>query len=196
MKKPTLVFATGNPNKLAEVNQLIGHRFEVHGLKDIGCTEDIPETQDTIAGNAWQKARYVKEHYGLDCFAEDTGLEVDALDGAPGVFSARYAGPQKNAEDNMQLLLKNLRGVADRSARFRTVIALILNGAEHTFKGVAAGRIATERHDGDQGFGYDPLFFPEGYDRSFAQMPASAKNEISHRGRAVRQLVRFLNQHL
>ena len=191
--KPTLVFATGNPHKLKEVRALIGHKYDIKGLEDIGCTEDIPETSDTIEGNALLKARYVKEHYQLDCFSEDTGLEVDALDGAPGIYSARFAGPQKNADDNMDLLLQKLAGKDNRRARFRTVVALILNGKEYTFEGIIRGRIATERH-GEQGFGYDPLFIADGYTQSFAQMNQQLKNEISHRGRAIRKLQTFLEQ--
>lgn len=191
--KPTLVFATGNPNKLKEVRALIGHKYTLKGLEDIGCTEDIPETSDTIAGNALLKARYVREHYQLDCFSEDTGLEVDALDGAPGIYSARFAGPQKNADDNMDLLLQKLAGKDNRQAQFRTVVALILEGQEYTFEGIIRGRIATKRR-GEQGFGYDPLFIPDGYTQSFAQMDQQVKNEMSHRGRAIRKLQDFLDQ--
>lgn len=191
---PTLVFATGNSNKLKEVRALIGHMYDIKGLKDIGCTEDIPETSDTIEGNALLKARYVREHYQLDCFSEDTGLEVDALAGAPGIYSARFAGPQKDANDNMDLLLQKLAGQPHRDAQFRTVVALMLAGKEYTFEGIIRGEIATERH-GDQGFGYDPLFIPEGYNQSFAQMDQQVKNEISHRGRAIRKLQAFLEQH-
>jgi len=191
--KPTLVFATGNPNKLKEVRALIGHKYTIKGLSDIGCTKDIPETSDTIEGNALLKARYVKEHYQLDCFSEDTGLEVDALAGAPGIYSARFAGPQKDADDNMDLLLKKLQDEDNRAAQFRTVVALILNGKEYTFEGIIRGHIAPRRL-GDKGFGYDPLFIPEGYATSFAQMEQKNKNVISHRGRAIQKLQDFLDQ--
>jgi len=193
--KPTLVFATGNSNKLREVRELIGQHYDVKGLSDIGCQEEIPETSPTIAGNALQKAHYVRDHYQLDCFSEDTGLEVDALDGAPGIFSARYAGPQKKAQDNMQLLLKNLKGNPNRAAQFRTVVALLLEGEEHTFEGIIRGHIL-EAPRGSGGFGYDPVFVPEGYDQTFAELDASVKNKISHRGRAVSQLAEFLSGRL
>ncbi len=193
--KPTLVFATGNPNKLREVRELIGQHYDVKGLSDIGCTEDIPETSPTIAGNALQKAHYVRDNYGLDCFSEDTGLEVDALNGDPGIYSARYAGPHKDPQDNMQLLLQNLAGTDNRGAQFRTVIALLLDGEERTFEGIVRGHIL-EAPRGTGGFGYDPIFVPEGYDQTFAELDASAKNQISHRGRAVRQLTKFLSGQL
>jgi XTP/dITP diphosphohydrolase len=191
-----IVFATNNQHKLAEVRQILGERFEVVGLKDIGCHEDIPETADTLEGNALQKVHYVKEHYGLDCFADDTGLEVAALDGAPGVHSARYAelfskGDTHDSDANMNLLLKNLEEKNDRSARFRTVIALIYKGQEYFFEGICPGKILHERH-GSEGFGYDPIFQPTGFDLSFAQMSAEEKNAISHRGRATQKLAEFL----
>lgn len=191
-----LVFATNNAHKLQEVRQILGERFEVVGLKDIGCYEDIPETAETLEGNAQQKAHYVKEHYGLDCFADDTGLEVAALDGAPGVHSARYAelfskGDTHDSDANMNLLLKNLEEKIDRSARFRTVIALIYKGQEYLFEGICPGKILHERH-GSEGFGYDPIFQPTGFDQSFAQMSAEEKNAISHRGRATQKLAEFL----
>ena len=187
----TIVFATANPHKVREVNELIGDQYEILSLKDIGCKEDIPETQDTIAGNAQQKARYLKAHYGHDCFAEDTGLEIDALNGAPGVYTARYAGPQRNAQDNMQLVLEQLADTNQRSARFRTVIALILDGKEYLFEGVAEGHI-TEQQCGTEGFGYDPIFVPEGYEQTFAELDSAEKNVISHRGKAVDKLAQFL----
>lgn len=187
----SLIFATGNPHKVREVNAMLGDDFNIKSLRDIGCQEDIPETQPTIEGNALQKARYVVEHYGVDCFSEDTGLEVDALDGAPGVLSARYAGPERDPEANMDLLLRNLAPYENRRARFRTVIALIMNGREHTFEGIVEGHIAPGRR-GDGGFGYDPVFIPAGYGRSFAEMDTEEKNAISHRGRAIRKLVEFL----
>lgn len=191
-----IVFATNNAHKLSEVRQILGESFEVVGLKDIGCTEDIPETAETLEGNALQKARYVKEHYGYDCFADDTGLEVVALGGAPGVHTARYAelfgkGDTHDSDANMNLLLKNLENITDRRARFRTVIAFIYKGQEHLFEGIVEGNILKERH-GHEGFGYDPIFQPEGYDRCFALMSAEEKNAISHRGRATKKLVEFL----
>lgn len=191
MKK--LVFATGNPHKVKEVNQLLGNEFEVRSLLDIGCTEDVPETQLTIQGNALQKAQYVHEKYGVDCFSEDTGLEVTALGGEPGVFSARYAGEARDAGENMALLLQKLGTRPDRQARFRTVIALILDGETHTFEGIVNGNIRQAR-SGTGGFGYDPIFEPEGFSQTFAELEAAAKNEISHRGRAVRKLIAFLRQ--
>ena len=186
-----LVFATNNAHKLEEVRQILGDRFKVLSLNDINCHEDIPETADTFQGNALQKARYVKEHYGYDCFADDTGLEVKALNGAPGVHSARYAGDH-DSEANMTKLLQELEKKSDRSAQFRTVIALILNGQEVLFEGIVTGQIATERHYGDGGFGYDPIFVPDGYTETFSQMSAQSKNLISHRGRAVRKLADYL----
>lgn len=194
-----LVFATNNAHKLQEVRQILGDSFEVVGLHDIGCHEDIPETADTLEGNALQKARYVREHYGLDCFADDTGLEVRALDGAPGVHTARYAelfgtGETHDSNANMNLLLRNLQNKSDRHARFRTVFALIYQGEEHLFEGIVEGEILHERH-GNEGFGYDPVFEPEGRGISFAEMPAADKNAISHRGRATRKLVEFLKTH-
>lgn len=191
-----LVFATNNAHKLQEVRQILGDSFEVVGLHDIGCTEDIPETAETLEGNALQKARYVREHYGLDCFADDTGLEVRALDGAPGVHTARYAelfgtGETHDSNANMNLLLHNLENKSDRHARFRTVFALLYQGEEHLFEGIVEGEILHERH-GSEGFGYDPVFEPEGRGISFAEMTAEDKNAISHRGRATRKLVEFL----
>ena len=191
-----IVFATNNAHKLAEVRQILGQQFQVVGLADIGCTEDIPETADTLEGNALQKAHYVKEHYGLDCFADDTGLEVEALGGAPGVHTARYAelageGDSHSSDANMRLLLRKLEKYNNRNARFRTVIALLYQGEEYLFEGVCEGIILTERH-GTEGFGYDPVFQPKGYDRCFAQMTADEKNAISHRGRATQKLAEFL----
>ena len=188
-----LVFATNNAHKLEEVRQILGDRFEVLSLNDINCHEDIPETGDTFQDNALQKARYVKEHYGYYCFADDTGLEVKALNGAPGVHSARYAG-NHDSEANMTKLLAELKEKTDRSAQFRTVIALLLNGQEVLFEGIVKGKIATERHYGDGGFGYDPLFIPDGYTETFSQMTPESKNLISHRGRAVRKLADYLKQ--
>ncbi len=186
-----LIFATNNAHKLGEVQALLGDAFELVTLRQCGITEDIPETADTLEGNALQKARYVYDKTGLDCFADDTGLEVDALGGAPGVHSARYATDGHDFAANNRLLLKNLEGETDRTARFRTVIALIIDGVEYTFEGRVEGTIATAE-SGSEGFGYDPLFVPSGEIITFAQMSAEAKNAISHRGRAVAKLVNFL----
>lgn len=187
-----LVFATNNLNKLQEVQVLIPKHIKILSLNDIGCLEDIPETQDTIEGNAIQKATYIKEHYGYDCFADDTGLEVDALNGAPGVYSARYAGPQRHAEDNMAKLLNALHDKTNRNAHFKTVIALQLSKQQHIFTGICKGVITTSKH-GQKGFGYDPIFKPTGYTQTFAEMDLSLKNTIGHRGKAVSLLVDFLN---
>ena len=186
-----LVFATNNAHKLEEVRQILGDRFKVLSLNDIDCHDDIPETGDTFQDNALQKARFVKEHYGYDCFADDTGLEVKALGGAPGVHSARYA-VDHDSEANMTKLLSELEKKSDRSAQFRTVVALILNGQEVLFEGIVTGKIAHERHYGDGGFGYDPIFVPDGYTETFSQMSSQGKNLISHRGRAVRKLADYL----
>lgn len=187
-----LIFATNNTNKIKEVQALIPEHIKLLSLQDIGCFEDIPETQNTIEGNAVQKAEYIKKHYGYDCFADDTGLEVDALNGAPGVYSARYAGEQKNAEDNMAKLLKELNGNEHRNAQFKTVIALHLNNNIHTFTGICKGEITTTKN-GEKGFGYDPIFKPSGYNQTFAEMDLELKNTIGHRGKAIAQLVAFLN---
>ena len=188
-----IVFATGNAHKISEVSELMPKDFTLKGLSDIGCPLDLPETSDTIPGNALQKARYVYEHFGVNCFAEDTGLEVYALNGEPGVFSARYAGEDKDPAANTRKLLDKLAPHIDRRARFRTVIALILDGKEYLFEGIAEGCIA-EIPAGAGGFGYDPVFVPEGETRSFAQMSNQEKGSISHRGRAVELLVEFLNE--
>lgn len=187
-----LVFATNNLNKLKEVQSLIPSSIKLLSLKDIGCFEDVPETQNTIKGNAIQKAEYIKEHYGYDCFADDTGLEVEALNNEPGVFSARYAGPQRDANDNMDLLLKNLKEKPNRNAQFKTVVSLHLNGELNTFTGICKGKITLDKK-GDQGFGYDPIFMPNGYTETFAEIDLKLKNEIGHRGKAVTLLVTFLN---
>jgi XTP/dITP diphosphohydrolase len=186
-----IVFATNNPNKLKEIQSLMPAGIEIISLKDIGCTEDIPETGETLEANAFQKARYLKEQYGYDCFADDTGLEVEALNGAPGVYSARYAGPERSAEANMAKILTELDGKENRKAQFRTAVALILNGKEQLFEGKVEGHISKTKQ-GEEGFGYDPIFLPENNLRSFAQMSMSEKGAISHRGRAVRKLVDFL----
>jgi XTP/dITP diphosphohydrolase len=194
--KPTIVFATANENKVSEVRRLLNGRFEVKSLSDIGCMEDIPETSLTLEGNAKQKADYVKEKYGFDCFADDTGLEVDALDGAPGVFTARFGGPQKDAMQNMNHLLNELRSSGaeesmDRKAQFKTAIHLILDGTEIALEGICKGEIAKNR-SGTEGFGYDPIFIPEGESRTFSEMNADEKNAISHRGRAIRKMTEWL----
>ncbi len=187
-----LVFATNNLNKLKEVQGLIPQHITLLSLKDIGCFEDIPETQQTIKGNAIQKANYIKEHYGYDCFADDTGLEVDALNGAPGVYSARYAGEQRDANANMNKLLNELESQPNRTAQFKTVIALQLNGKLHTFTGICEGEIITTKK-GNKGFGYDPIFQPNDYSETFAEISLEEKNRIGHRGKAVQLLVQFLN---
>lgn len=187
-----IIFATNNRNKLREVSQMLNEGYELSTPVDYDITEDIPETSDTLEGNASQKSYYIYEKVGVDCFADDTGLEVAALNGEPGVYSARYAGEQKNSEDNMDKLLRELSGKTNREARFRTVISLIIDGEEHLFDGVVEGRIA-EKRSGKEGFGYDPVFIPNGYNKSFAEMDAETKNRISHRGRAVKKLVDFLN---
>lgn len=187
-----IVFATHNAHKVSEVQAVLGSEYQLVTATEAGITEEIPETQPTIEGNALQKARYVYEHTGLNCFADDTGLEVEALNGAPGVYSARYAGEHVSYADNNVLLLRNLAGCENRKARFRTVIALIVDGKEYLFEGRVEGTIATEPH-GEGGFGYDPLFVPEGSQLTFAEMSSEAKNKISHRGRAVAKLVAFLH---
>ena len=188
-----LVFATNNKHKLQEVRDIVGNRVEVLSLSDIGCCDDIPETADTLQGNALIKARHIYGKYGLDCFADDTGLEVEALGGAPGVYSARYAGEECDSEANMRKLLENLTGKSNRNAQFRTVIALIIDGKEMLFDGIVKGTIATEKK-GDSGFGYDPIFIPEGHAESFAQMSGEMKNSMSHRFRATQQLGDYLKE--
>ena len=188
----TLCFATNNAHKLDEVRPLLSSRFELKTLADIDCHEELPETGDTLEANALQKARYVWEHYRVPCFADDTGLEVAALDGAPGVYSAHYAGPARDAAANVQKLLTELTGHPDRSARFRTVIAYIdPNGREWQFEGTVPGRL-TEAPRGPGGFGYDPVFQPDGFAETFAELPLEVKNRIGHRGRAVAALVQWL----
>ena len=188
-----LVFATNNKHKLQEVRDILGNRVEVLSLNDINCHDDIPETAETLQGNALIKARHIYEKYGLDCFADDTGLEVEALDGEPGVYSARYAGEECCSKANMQKLLHNLIGKENRNAQFRTVIALIIKGEEILFNGIVKGTI-TEEKKGDSGFGYDPIFIPEGFSDSFAQMSSEMKNSISHRYRATQQLSNYLKE--
>ena len=204
----TIVFATNNGHKLSEIRQILGSRVEVLSLKDIGCDVDIPETGTTLEANALQKAQYVYDHYHIDCFADDTGLEVDALNGAPGVYSARYAamgpmspigqispmnptGPTHDSEANMTRLLLELGENNNRKARFRTVIALIQQGEVHEFEGIVTGQIIRERRGGE-GFGYDPIFQPDGYDQTFAELGVEVKNQISHRARATAKLADFI----
>jgi len=187
-----LIFATGNLNKLAEVQKITPKNIELIGLDAVGITEDIPETGNTLETNALQKARYVYEKTQLNCFADDTGLQVFALNNEPGVYSARYAGPQKNANDNMVLVLKNLADKESRLAEFATVIALIYNGKEYLFEGKVIGKI-TKTNNGVNGFGYDPIFQPKGYEQTFAEMTINQKNEISHRAKAFQKLKEFLS---
>ena len=188
---PELVFATNNAHKLVEVRNVVGNRFAIRSLADIGCFDDIPETSDTLEGNASIKSKYIYDKYGFDCFADDTGLEVEHLDGKPGVWSARYAGDEHNHEKNIQKLLKEMEGASNRKGQFRTVISLIINRTEFFLEGVVTGTILNEKH-GDKGFGYDPVFQPDGFSTSFAEMDLEVKNKISHRGVAVRKLAAFL----
>jgi XTP/dITP diphosphohydrolase len=187
-----IVFATNNPNKLAEIKALVPDSIEIISLKEIGCYDELPETRDTLDGNALQKAEYVVNKYQIPCFSDDTGLLVDALNGEPGVYSARYAGLENSSEKNMNKLLKNLEGQNNRSASFETVVALILNGQNHIFKGSVVGEITVEKQ-GLDGFGYDPIFIPKNGKLTFAEMSKEAKGKISHRGRAVRKLITFLS---
>lgn len=187
-----LVFASNNLNKIKEIQSILNGSIELLSLNDIGCHEEIPETAETIEGNAILKANYVTEKYGYDCFADDTGLEVTALNGEPGVYSARYAGEQKNADDNMNKLLESLNNEEDRSAQFKTVIVLNLKGQQHLFTGIAKGKIILEKK-GNHGFGYDPIFQPENYAETFAEISSDIKNKISHRAKATQQLIDFLN---
>lgn len=187
-----ICFATNNSKKIEEVKAALGSEYEVVSLSEIGCFDELPETGDTLDHNAFQKARFVKDHYGVDCFADDTGLEVDSLNGAPGVYSGRYAGEPRSDERNISLLLEKMKGKNSRTARFRTVIALILDGKEYSFEGTAEGEIL-DKKVGSGGFGYDPVFKPLGFDRTFAQLNLTEKNEISHRGKAVKALISFLS---
>lgn len=189
-----LCFATNNRHKLEEVQTILGNKFELLTLEDIGCFEEVPENQPTIQGNSFQKAQYVYEKYGINCFADDSGLEVDALNGEPGVISARYAGEHKNHAKNMEKLLQNLPVDADHSAQFRTVITLVVDGNYKQFEGIIRGKIIREPR-GSGGFGYDPIFIPEGYDRTFAEMTIEEKNPISHRGIAMEKLIKYLKIH-
>ncbi len=187
-----LVFASNNKNKIKEIQQLLPESIQILSLADIGCLEEIPETADTIEGNAILKANYVSQKYGYDCFADDTGLEVTALNGAPGVYSARYAGEPSDSNANMDKLLEVLKNETNRQAQFKTVIALNFNGSQQLFTGIAKGSI-TESRAGLEGFGYDPIFKPENFKETFAEMSSELKNEISHRGKATRELISFLN---
>lgn len=187
-----LVFASNNKNKIAEIQQLLPSLIKIVSLEEIGCHEEIPETSDTIEGNAILKANYVSEKYGFDCFADDTGLEIEELNNEPGVYSARYAGEQRNADDNMNKVLEKLASKDNRNAAFKTVIALNYNGKQHLFTGIAEGTIKTEK-SGLAGFGYDPIFQPNGYSETFAEISLELKNKISHRAKATIQLIDFLN---
>jgi len=189
---PDLLFATNNPHKLREIREIMGSEFRILSLKDVSLDTDIPETQDTIEGNAIQKARFIYEQTGIDCFADDTGLEIDALEGRPGVYSARYAGEGCSFDDNVSKILRELDGVANRKASFRCAICLIMGGKEHLFEGRVDGLITTERK-GIDGFGYDPVFLPNGFPQTFAEMPPYLKNGISHRGRAIDKMVKWRN---
>ena len=191
MRKKKFVFATNNAHKLEEVSAILKDKVELLSMKDINCTVDIPETADTLEGNALIKARFIFENYHSNCFADDTGLEVEALDGAPGVYSARYAGDAHNSEANMKKLLHDLEGAENRKAQFRTVFALIIDGKEHLFEGIVKGEIIRHRR-GNSGFGYDPIFVPEGYTQTFAEMGNELKNKISHRALATNKLCKFL----
>jgi XTP/dITP diphosphohydrolase len=188
-----LVFASNNKNKIKEIQALVPDTIQIISLEDIGCTEDIPETADTIEGNAILKANYITSNYGYNCFADDTGLEVDALNGAPGVYSARYAGEQKDANDNMDKLLSELKDTTNRNANFKTVICLNFNGTQQLFTGIIIGTIIDEKI-GTNGFGYDPIFIAEGHQKTFAELSLEEKATISHRGIAVQQLIRFLSK--
>lgn len=189
-----ICFATNNQNKLKEIRSLIDDRFEILSLQDIGCEEELPENQETIAGNSLEKAQYVYDRYQVNCFADDTGLEVDALDGEPGVYSARYAGTHRDSGDNIRFLLEKLKSEENRKARFRTVISLINDGKVDQFEGTAEGKIIDDLK-GLHGFGYDPVFIPEHSDKTFAEMTLEEKNQLSHRAKAIRKLVSFLNAH-
>jgi XTP/dITP diphosphohydrolase len=188
-----LLFATSNKNKLVEIQKMLPSEIELLSLEDINLKTDIPETSSTIEGNAKQKSDYILEHFGIDCFADDTGLEVDALNGEPGVFSARYAGEDKDDAKNRQLLLKNLTDVINRKARFKTVISLEFKGSNYLFEGIVEGEI-TNKEKGNKGFGYDSIFIPENHDLTFAQLDLATKNKISHRGIAFQKMINFLNE--
>jgi XTP/dITP diphosphohydrolase len=186
-----LCFATNNKHKVEEVAFAMKNKITILSLDDIGCSEELPETRDTLEGNSLQKAEYVYQHFAIPCFADDTGLEVESLHNAPGVYSARYAGDHKNSQDNIDLLLKNLTGISNRKAQFRTIITLIGLDKIYTFEGIVKGNISHERK-GNGGFGYDPVFIPEGFKKSFAEMSLEEKNTMSHRGIAIAKLISFL----
>ncbi|MEO1051806.1 MAG: non-canonical purine NTP diphosphatase [Bacteroidota bacterium] len=186
-----LCFATTNPGKIKDINTLLSGKLEVVGLKDIGCSEEIEETEDTMEGNSLLKAKYVFDHYKINCFADDSGLEVDALNGEPGVYSARYAGPERDNDANIKLLLSKLEGVEERGAQFKSIVTLVMNGEVNQFEGIVRGTIINEKR-GNQGFGYDPIFMPEGLDRTFAEISIEEKNKMSHRRRAIDQLIEHL----
>mgnify|MGYP001342089141 CR=1 FL=1 len=188
-----LVFATNNKNKIKEIKHLLNNSLEILSLEDINCFEDIPETSDTIEGNAIQKAQYVYENYGYNCFADDTGLEIEALNGEPGIYSARYAGEEKNPEMNMNKVLDKLKNVSNRNARFKTVIALIIDGKTTCFEGIVEGEI-THTKSGSEGFGYDPIFMPKGYNKTYSEMSLDIKNTMSHRAIATKKLIAFLKK--
>jgi XTP/dITP diphosphohydrolase len=190
-----LVFASNNKHKLEEISHIAGTSFQIISLQELGCTDEIPETQPTIEGNARQKARYIFDKYNVNCFADDTGLEIDALNGEPGVYSARFAGVGCSFDDNMDKTLSLMKGKTDRKAKFRTVIALIINGKEYLFDGFVNGVILEEKH-GEKGFGYDAIFMPEGYTESFAEMSAEIKNNLSHRSMAARSMMKFIKNNL
>jgi XTP/dITP diphosphohydrolase len=191
--KKKLVFATNNLHKLTEIKAILGEQIDILSLNDINCHVDIPETANTLEGNAKMKAEYIYNHYHLDCFADDTGLEVKALNGAPGIYSARYAGEGHDSQANMKKLLENLKGITNREAQFRTAICLIEGGEEHLFEGLVKGKIIEEKR-GEAGFGYDPVFVPDGYDQTFAELGEDIKNQISHRARAVKKLCDYLKK--
>ena len=191
--KKKLVFATNNLHKLTEIKSILGEQIDILSLNDINCHVDIPETANTLEGNAKMKAEYIYNHYHLDCFADDTGLEVKALNGAPGIYSARYAGEGHDSQANMKKLLENLKGITNREAQFRTAICLIEGGEEHLFEGLVKGKIIEEKR-GEAGFGYDPVFVPDGYDQTFAELGEDIKNQISHRARAVEKLCDYLTK--
>lgn len=191
--KRKLVFATNNAHKLEEIKDILGDKIDILSLSDIDCHADIPETSDTLEGNARQKSLYIYEHYGMDCFADDTGLEVESLNGAPGVYSARYAGDGHDSQANMKKLLEEMREKSNRKAQFRTIISLIEKGEERQFEGIVRGEIIREAK-GESGFGYDPIFKPEGYDETFAELGNEVKNKISHRAHAVKELCKYLSE--
>lgn len=191
--RTSLVFATGNKNKIREVQAMLQDTISLQSLEDIHCYEEIPETKNTIELNALQKAQYVASKFAVNCFAEDTGLEIQILNGEPGVYSARYAGLQRSAEDNMNLVLEKMKQATDRQARFKTVVALILEGKEFTFEGIINGKISTKKK-GHNGFGYDPIFIPNGYEKTFAELDEKEKNSISHRAIAISKFLNFINK--